>query len=226
MADFSNQTKLFFLSQIDNLRDPVRTTRWRVLIPSDVFAASGIQVTNGDQFTNGEDGTDNFALHVKSCQIPTIKLQEGQHHYMGFPQSHPINADIAADINFETILLEDMRAYEAMLGWEQACLNTGILVDNTYKDRMNQTGLRLGLGNHKDSENPTAKVLRNADIKIELYNWMRGDVIMRLNLINAYPTEIAGFDLSYKQADIANFKFTLHADRWTIQIPEDYATGL
>jgi len=226
MADFSNQTKLFFLSAIDNLRDPVRTTRWRVLIPSEVFAASGIQVTNGDQFTNNEDGTDNFALHVKSCQIPTIKLDQGQHHYMGFPSSHPVNAQISADINFESILLEDMRAYEAMLGWQQACLNTGILVDDQGKDRMNQTGLRLGLGNHKDVANPTNQVLRNANIKIELYNWMRGDVIMRLNLINAYPTEVAGFDLSYQNAAIANFKFGLHADRWTIQIPEDYSTGL
>ena len=226
MADFSNQTKLFFLSAIDSLRDPVRTTRWRVLIPSEVFAASGIQVTNGDQFTNGEDGTDNFALHVKSCQIPTIKLDKAEHHYMGFGSSHPVNAQIAADINFESILLEDMRAYEAMLGWEQACLNTGILVDDQGKDRMNQTGLRLGLGNHKDIENPTQQVLRNANVKIELYNWMRGDVIMRLNLINAFPTEVAGFDLNYKQGDIANFKFSLHADRWTIQIPEDYTTGL
>lgn len=226
MADFSNQTKLFFLSAIDNLRDPVRTTRWRVLIPSEVFAASGIQVTNGDQFTNGEDGTDNFALHVKSCQIPSIKIDKGEHHYMGFPSSHPINAQISADINFESILLEDMRAYEAMVGWEQACLNTGILVDNQKQDRMNQTGLRLGLGNHKDITNPNAQVLRNANVKIELYNWMRGDVIMRLNLINAFPLEVAGFDLSYQNAAIANFKFRLHADRWTIQIPEDYSTGL
>jgi hypothetical protein len=226
MADFSNQTKMFFLSGIDNLRDPVRTTRWRVLIPSSVFAASGIQVTNGDQFTNGEDGTDNFALHVKSCQIPTLKNTSADHHYMGFPQAHVVNTDISADIEFETILLEDMRAYEAMLGWEQACQNTGVLVNEQFNDRMNQTGLRLGLGNHKDIENPTVAVVRNSNIKIELHNWMRGEVIMRLNLINAYPTQITGFDLSYKDANIANFKFTLHADRWTIQIPEDYATGL
>lgn len=226
MAGFGNQTKLFFLSGIDNLRDPVRTTRWRVLIPSSVFAASGIQVTNGDQFTNGEDGTDNFALHVKTCKIPELKNQSADHHYMGFPQAHVVNTNISADIDFETILLEDMRAYEAMLGWEQACQNTGVLVDGRLNDRMNQTGLRLGLGNHKDIENPTSPVVRNTDIKIELYNWMRGDVIMRLNLINAYPTTVGGFDLSYKQADIANFTFSLHADRWTVQIPEDYQTGL
>lgn len=226
MADFSNQTKLFFLSQIDNLRDPVRNTRWRVLIPSEVFAATGISITNGDQFSNGQDGTDDFALHVKTCQIPEITVMEGQHHYMGFPQHHPINAKIDANIAFETIMLEDMRAYEAILAWEQAALNTGVLVNESNQDRMNQTGLRLGLGNHKDPESATSIILRNNTIKVELYNWMRGDVIMRLNLINAYPTKVGGFNLSYKQADFVKFDFTLHADRWTIQIPSDYTTGL
>lgn len=226
MADFSNQTKLFFLSQIDNLRDPVRNTRWRVLIPSEIFAATGISVTNGDQFSNGQDGTDDFALHVKTCQIPEITVSEGQHFYMGFPQHHPVNAKIDASISFETILLEDMRAYEAMMAWEQAALNTGVLVNESNQDRMNQTGLRLGLGNHKDPESSTSIILRNNTIKVELYNWMRGDVIMRLNLINAYPTKVGGFNLSYKTAELLKFDFTLHADRWTIQIPSDYTTGL
>lgn len=226
MADYSNQTKLFFLNQIDNLRDPVRNTRWRVLIPSEVFAASGIQVTNGDQFTNGEDGVDNFSMHVKTCKIPDITLSEGKHWYMGFPSSYPTNATIEANLDFQTILLEDMRAYEAMLGWEQSCLNTGLLVNKSNNDRMNQTGIRLGLGNHKDNENPTSRVLRNSNVKVELYNWMRGDVIMTLNLINAYPTSVKGFDLSYESASLVNFNFTLHCDRWTINIPEDYATGV
>lgn len=226
MADFNNQTKLFFLSQIDNLRDPVRNTRWRVLIPSEVFAASGIQVTNGDQFTNGEDGTDNFSLHVKSCKIPEITLTEGKHWYMGFPSSYPTNATIEANLDFSTILLEDMRAYEAMLGWEQACLNTGLLVDKGGTDRMNLTGVRLGLGNHKDTDNPTSQVLRNSNVKVQLYNWMRGDVIMTLTLINAYPTKVGGFDLGYESANLVNFNFTLHCDRWTINIPEDYKTGV
>jgi len=228
MADTGPTTKLFFLSQIDNLRDPVRNTRWRVLIPSDVFAATGINVTNGDQFNNGEEGTDEFALHVKACKIPSIKVNDDTHEYMGFKQHHPVNAEISTEITFSTILLEDMRAYEAMLAWEQSCLNTGILVNESNEDRMNQTGLRLGLGTHKDasSDNTTQKVLRNSNVKVELYNWMRGDVIMRLNLINAFPTSVGGFDLKYDQAGLIKFEFTLKCDRWTVQIPKDYKTGL
>src|SRR5574343_1152918 len=129
MADFSTQTKLFSLNGIDNLRDPVRNTRWRVLIPSEIFAATGIQVTNGGQFNNGQDGTDEFALHVKTCKIPELKNEAKDHWYMGFKQKHVVNTDMSAELDFQTILLEDMRAYEAMIAWEQACHNTGILVD-------------------------------------------------------------------------------------------------
>lgn len=226
MADFSNQTKLFSLNGIDNLRDPVRNTRWRVLIPSEIFAATGIAVTNGAQFSNGQDGTDEFALHVKTCKIPELKNESKDHVYMGFKQKHVVNTDMSAEIDFQTILLEDMRAYEAMIAWEQSCHNTGVLSDGSTSDRMNQTGLRLGLGNHKDKENNTSMVVRNNTVKVELYNWMRGDVIMRLNLINAFPTSIGGFDLNYNSADLVNFTFKLMCDRWTVQIPEGYTTGL
>jgi len=227
MADFSNQTKLFFLSAIDNLRDPVRNTRWRMLIPDTVFAATGIAVTNGDQFANGQDGTDEFSLHIKTAKIPDISITEGKHWYMGFPSNHPINAEIGGEQGFQTILLEDMRAYEAILGWEQACLNTGILVqEDGVTDRMNLTGLRLGLGNHKDQANPTSAVLRNQTVKIELYNWMTGDVILQVFLYNAWPKSVTSGDLSYESANIMNFTFNLIYDRWGVHIPPDYATGL
>lgn len=227
MADFSNQTKLFFLSAIDNLRDPVRNTRWRMLIPDTIFAATGIAVTNGDQFANGQEGTDEFALHIKTAKIPDISITEGKHWYMGFPSNHPINATIGGEQSYQTILLEDMRAYEAMLAWEQACLNTGLLVqEDGVTDRMNLTGLRLGLGNHKDSQNPTSVILRNQTVKIELYNWMTGDVILQIYLYNAWPKGVSGGELSYESASIMNFNFNLIYDRWGVHIPPDYATGL
>jgi hypothetical protein len=226
MAKLDTKTKLFFLSGIDNLRDPARSTRWRLLIPSEIFAATGISPTNGLDFGVGEEGTDDFALHVKSCQIPGISIDDDKHHYMGFESSYPVKANIDADINFETILLEDMRAYEAVLAWQQSIINTGVLVDGNNQDRMNETGLRLGLGNHKDIVNETGKVLRNSDIKIELYNWMRGESIMQMRMINAYPTKVDGMDLSYSDAKILNFKFNLHCDRWTVKVNPDYQTGL
>lgn len=227
MADLSNkQTKLFFLSGIDNLRDPARSTQWRLLIPANIFAATGIQPTNGLDFGTGEEGTDDFALHIKQCQIPGIEIQDDKHNYMGFESSYPVKANISADIPMETIMLEDIRAYEAVMAWQQSVLNTGLLVDESNQDRMNKTGLRLGAGNHKDIQNPTSTVLRNSDVKIELYNWMLKQPILQVRLINAYPQKVEGVDLSYSDAKILNFKFVVHCDRWTMHVNKGYTTGL
>lgn len=221
------KTKMFFLSGIDNLRDPARNTRWRLIIPSGIFAATGIKATNGLDFGSGEDGTNDFALHVESCPIPGIQIKEDYLEYMGFKSAFPVNAEISADLKFTTKLMEDMRAYEAMLGWQQSLLNTGVLVDDAGNDRMSSSdkGVALGMGNHKDIKNSTHDVLRNNSIRVELYNWMLGRSIFKLNLINAFPKDVSGFELSYAEsAKLLKFDFTLHCDRWTVHVPPDYST--
>jgi hypothetical protein len=229
MADTTSPTTpVFFLSNIDHLRDPVRNTRWRVLVPNTIWTAVNASnlITNGENFVN-EGGEDEFALHVKTCTIPNITVTHAAHNYMGFPSAYPVNATIAADFPFSTILLEDMRAYEAVFHWLQACINTNLLVDESKQGRtVQEIGLATGLGNHKDAESSTAAVLRNSSIKVELYNWMRGDVILRVTLINAFPTGVNGYPLTYApDAAIVNFDFTLHCDRWTIEFPKDYTVG-
>ncbi len=219
-----DKTKDFFLGAIDGQRDPFRTTRWRVWVPGEVFNATGVPPTNGDSFGT-LDGESDFSLNVKTSKIPDITVDTREIEYMGFKSFHPVNANISAEIDFETQMLEDMRAYEAVLAWQQSVLNTGVLVDGTNKDRMNQTGLELGLGNHKVATNPTAQVLRNQNVRVELYNWMTGDLILRLNLINAFPIRVTGPSLNAGNADLARFTFALKCDRWTVFIAPDYKTG-
>jgi len=227
MADIENATtKTFFLSNIDNLRDPVRNTRWRMLIPGEIWTAAGI-ITSQGGVKFSEIGTveaaDDFALHIKTCTIHNITTMTAQHNYMGFPSFFPVNAKIDADFPFDAILLEDMRAYEAVLGWHQACINTSLLERNDV-DRTNSTGLRLGLGHHKDNDDANRAVVRNSTIKVELYNWTNGDIILTVKLHNAFPTAINGFPLTYApDAALVNFNFTLHCDRWSVVIPNsDY----
>lgn len=211
--------KSFFINAIDNLVDPVRNTRWRVIIPNDIWQAVGIAPTNSPQSFNDAVGGD-FPLHVKTAKIPDISITEGAHYYMGFLSNYPINAKVNGEMNFETILLEDLRAYEVMLGWSNACINTGLLVRNGQEnDRMTDTGIRLGLGSHKDVGNNDHEVLRNQTIKVELYNWMRGESIMTVNLINAWPKMVSTMDLTYKaEASLVNFNFTLIYDRWNVEV--------
>ena len=218
-----NNKSMFFLSAIDVLRDPARDTRWRLLVPPSIFAATGIKPSNGLDFGSGLDGMNDFALHVDSCSIPELNVKDDYISWMGFKSAFPVNAEISADLAFETKLLEDMRAYEAMLGWQQSLVNTGVLVDANDADRMGVVGDQLGLGQHKDIKNPSSTVLRNNGIAVEMYDWSKGQVILRLKLINAHPTKVEGFELHHgEDAKLLKFKFTLHCDRWTIYIPPGY----
>ena len=219
-------TKSFFINAIDNLVDPMRNTRWRVFVPDTIWNAVGIKTTNGPSFNADAYGGD-FFLHVKTAKIPEITITEGAHYYMGFLSNYPINAKVNGEMPFETIMLEDIRAYEAMLGWSNACINTGLLMPGgqlnagtgDQNDRMTDTGIRLGLGSHKDVKNIDHEVLRNQTVKVELFNWMTGSPILTITLINAWPKAVSGADLTYKSdASLVNFNFTLIYDRWNVVV--------
>lgn len=218
----------FYLSAIDHLKDPSRKTRWRMLLPGSVLTSTGYASTNKlNLFDDTVEATDEFALHVKSCKIPDITLEQATHNYMGFKSFFTTNAKIDAEFPFQTILLEDARAYEAILAWHQACLNTGLLkvggnagtTGPGADEFTGASGVKLGLGHHKDDE--TIHVTRNNNIKVEMYNWYTGKVILTVTLINAVPKTVGGWEMDYNEGGLNSFTFTLHADRWTVNITEN-----
>ena len=216
------KTDGFFLSAIDRLRDPVRDTRWRVLIPAGIWDSVIPQQNSSDTMGIADTLGENFALHVKTCKIPGIDTKFAEHNYMGFKSSYPVNSEISADLSFSTILLEDMAAYELMYAWNQAILNTGILTNNTGEtDRVSSLdGPDLGLGNHKQDPTVENFTLRNSNIKIELYNWANGQPILELTLINAWPSKINEMAFKYAtDASLVHFDFQLHCDRWKLYFP-------
>lgn len=225
----------FFLTGIDGLRDPARSTRWRVLLPGDIFKETGYSNTNGGKDRNlfETNSAEEFALLIKKCTIPEITLETKDHEYMGFKSQYVTNAKIDADFPLEAIMLEDMRAYEALMAWHQNCINTGLLVspeatgDTADGDDRTTTlsGIDLGLGVHKEAgkgETPVHTV-KNSGIKIQMYNWFKTEeVILEIRLINAIPKRVGGFSLDYgPSGNLIKFPFTLHADRWTIRIPKE-----
>ena len=65
--------KVFYASAIDHLVDPQRSTRWRLVIPTDIFRLVGVNCTNGVHFGT-EGGSDEFALHVQGgAKVPAAK---------------------------------------------------------------------------------------------------------------------------------------------------------
>jgi hypothetical protein len=227
MADnTSPSTTMFYQSGIDTIRDPVRSTRWRMFFGAELFKALPIKPTNGTPF-DGEAGTDEVSIHIKSSQIPGVRIDLDKIWYMGFPSNYATNVQLEGDIPVEFIMTEDMRSFELVYAWVESVINAGILVNPTGgASRTAEAGRALGLGTHKDAQDSAHTVVRNSGIiKTNLYNWHTGAEILTVNLINAIPTSIDPTSLQYQQGQLVSFRTNIHYDRFSLSIPTPYSAG-
>ena len=225
--------KVFWAGNIDQLPDPVRSTRWRFIVDQDIFQATGIEPTNGDSFGKDFESQKNFTIHiVKGPKIPDVQTKDAAINYMGFEKYYPVQQQqLAGEVDLTGLLLEDARAYETILAWNQCCLNTGILNSdgkgdtNAGSNRIaeGKNAIELGLGQQENYSNPTVLLLRNQNVTLELCDWMYGEVIMAIRYINAWPKSVSvptTFD--YQNAQLVQFTFKLRYDRWNIWFPGGY----
>ena len=230
--DKTLRQKVFFAANIDNLPDPVRSTRWRLCVDREIFEKVGLTPSVGTSFAESEEGSREFSLHISGgAKIPDAKIKNESIWYMGYQKKYPTQQDqLAGNMTLNALLLEDGRAYEAMLAWNQCCLNSGILnrtgeLDtDENRDRISidrdvttHDRIYLGLGQQENKGNMTSEILRNSHVTLELYDWMYGTVIMGIRLINAWPSAVTVSDsLDYNNAKLMKFNFTLEYDRWNI----------
>lgn len=233
-VEVTDKKKIFFASNIDHLPDPVRSTRWRLCVDQGIFKAIGVKPTNGYGFGETLASSKEFTLHISDgAKIPDAGIKSESIWYMGYEKKYPVQQQqLAGTTNLNALLLEDGRAYETMLAWNQCCLNSGILNKtgegdtNPERNRLevdSTNKLYLGLGQQENYLNSTAVLLRNHHVTLELYDWMYGNVIMGIRYINAWPSKVTvGTQLNYNDAHLMKFGFELTYDRWNIWFNPDY----
>lgn len=229
----TDKKKIFFASNIDHLPDPVRSTRWRMCVNQGIFKAIGINPSNGENFGSTIESAKEFTLHVtEGAKIPEAAIKADSIWYMGYEKKYPVQQQqLAGTTNLTALLLEDGRAYETMLAWNQCCLNSGILNRTGEGDTNSETNriedgnnkLYLGLGQQENYLNSTAVLLRNTHVTLELYDWMYGNVIMGIRYINAWPSKVSVSNtMNYNSAQLMKFNFELTYDRWNIWFNPEY----
>lgn len=229
-----DKRKIFFASNIDQLPDPVRSTRWRLCVDQGIFSAIGVKPSSGDSFGLGIEQAKEFSIHISDgAKIPDAAIKSESIWYMGYEKKYPVQQQqLAGTTTLNALLLEDGRAYETMLAWNQCCLNSGILNKtgegdtNPERNRLETDStnkLFLGLGQQENYLNSTAVLLRNHHVTLELYDWMYGNVIMGIRYINAWPSKVTvGKQLDYNNATLMKFTFELTYDRWNIWFNPNY----
>lgn len=232
-VEVTDKKKIFFASNIDHLPDPVRSTRWRFCVNQGIFKALEYDPSSGENFGKTIESAKEFTLHVtEGAKIPDANIKADSIWYMGYEKKYPVQQQgLAGTTNLTALLLEDGRAYQTMLAWNQRCLNSGILNKtgegdtNSERNPLEEGGnkLYLGLGQQENYLNTTAVLLRNFHVTLELYDWMYGNVIMGIRYINAWPSKVSVQNtMNYNSAQLMKFSFELTYDRWNIWFNPDY----
>lgn len=225
--------KVFYGSAIDTLADPYRTSRWRMLISTEIFHAFGMGLQNHDQF-DIQDGESYFAYYIQTPpSIPAVSLDSKSFYYMGFKKWYPTGqTGLDGDFTIGGVCTEDMAPYEAMMEWRNLIYNTGELTLANRSDANWQTNriaqdssnhIHLGLGQQANWTNPTVQLLRNQTVTLEYYDWMYGNCIFSITYINAWPTKVElPTTGGYESASLGTWKASFKYDRFTIWIPPGY----
>ena len=123
-VEVTDKKKIFFASNIDHLPDPVRSTRWRLCVDQGIFKAIGLKPTNGYGFGETLASSKEFTLHISDgAKIPDAVIKSEPIWYMGYEKKYPVQQQqLAGTTTLNALLLEDGRAYETMLAWNQCCL--------------------------------------------------------------------------------------------------------
>ena len=224
----SFNSSLFYVSELDNKRDPVRSTKWRLIIPGNILTIIGnYKLSNGKDSSTDLELSREFAVGIQGFTMPQIQTTAQKLMFMGFESNFPTGqSNLASTTNVTINMFEDMRSYEYISSWNQSCYNTGVLEDENKNNRTAQSGLKLGLGTHKDNITNEANRhdLLRSDVKFQLYNWANGNIILECRLINAWPSTVGSVSaFNYAtNANLVTFQTTFTYDRFKLFIPKQY----
>lgn len=223
----------FFQSALDKLADPIRTQMFRVVLDktklssySDEFKNMGISV----------DDVDKASLICHSAQLPGIDIQTADVPYMGYTQKYATQTKLTQTTRVSVMETEDLFAYKLFIWWNQKIQKSDLLKvsdDSSASDDAShpfpQTHI-AGLGTQKSG---SKGLIRNDGlVSINIYRWASpsgvgdntelesADPIIKLSLINAYPTNIGSVSLDHASPGLLKFDVTFTFDRFQYVIPK------
>lgn len=223
----------FFQSALDNLLDPIRTQLFKVVIDdtqlskySAEFVNMGITVSD----------VKKASLICHAAQLPGIDIQTADVPYMGYSQKYATQTKLGQTTRVSVMETEDLFAYKLFIWWNQKVQKSNILKvsnDSHAGDEDShpfpQTHIS-GLGTQKSG---SKGLIRNDGlVSINIYRWSSPagsednteltniNPIIKLNLINAYPTNIGSVSLDHASPGFLKFDVTFTFDRFQYVIPK------
>ena len=212
----------YWVTQIENVRDPIRTSHWRLRFNIPLIKA---QLGTVD-FISDITSDDDLSVIVKSAKIPKAITNTAEAWYMGQSVVFPTNTTYDQESSFSILEPADVRGFRFLGKWQQLVHNTDIYQYGSNGSSLisptNERGINLGSAKYTSTFDSGKSVIRNSGwIYLELYDYTLGEVLLRVDYINIFPTAIGEIDLNHNASELATYTASFKHDRFNITIPKN-----
>lgn len=212
------------LAQMENQRDAIRTTHWRLRV--NVPAIKGQMPASATAWLKDINTDDDLTVIVKSANLPKITTETVKSWYMGQNIEFPTNTTFENQSTFEVQETSDLIGFRFFGLWHQLVHNMDVIdadVQDTPAINPTDVPLNTGAGKFSVTDFPTSVIRNNGWVSLELYDYTKSITLLRVNYINAFPKEVMGSQLSFEQASLLKWNLVLNHDRYKFVIPSTVA---
>ena len=211
----------YFVDQFQKVRDPFRTSHWRLR-----FNIPLIKAQIGGSLIPDINTDDDISVIIKSATIPKLEVNVAEQWYMGQSEIFTTNSTYDKESTFDIVEPQDARGLRFLGRWQQLAHNTDLYqlgqLGTSVVDPVNDVGINLGSAKYPSTFNGGKSVVRNSGwVFLELYDYTLGTTLLRLDYINIFPKNIGGMQLKYEGSDLAGYTATFGHDRHRITFPSN-----
>lgn len=211
----------YFQYPLEQVKDPIRTSHWRLR-----FNVPLIKAQVGDTFLSDVNSDDDISVMIKTAKMPKLDINTAEAWYMGQSVQFATNSTYEKESSFEVLETEDVRGYRFLGLWHQLAHNTDLIQNGSYGTHAisptETRGINLGSAKYTSTADSGKSVVRNTNwMYLELYDYTTGEVVVRVNYINAFPSSLGDFSLSYEGSDLVKYTVVFKHDFHRIVIGKD-----
>lgn len=209
----------YFVNAMNVLRDPIRTTHWRLR-----FNVPLIKAQVGGELFPDINTDDDISVIVKNANVPKAIINHVDSWYMGQRTIFTTNTEYETESTFNIQETADVRGFRFLGKWSELAHNTDLYqvgsLGTSAIDPDAERGVNLGSAKYPASFDGGKSVVRNRGwLFLELYDYTTGEVVLRVEYINVFPSSLGGFPLSYDNPDLVKYDVTMKHDLYRTILP-------
>lgn len=215
----------YFVGALSTLRDPIRTTHWRLR-----FNVPLIKTQVGGELFPDVNSDDDIAVMVKTASVPKVVINHVDSWYMGQRTIFATNTEYDTESTFNIQETADVRGFRFLGKWSELAHNTDLyqvgVLGQSAIDPDAERGVNLGSAKYPANFDDGKSVVRNRGwLFLELYDYTTGEVILRVEYVNVFPSSLGGFPLAFDNPDLVKYDVTFKHDLYRIILPNNGKIG-